>query len=158
MLRWPKWDDASECHMMLIELINNGSVPYCGSDDNNSTVDSLSDILFSLMLEKYIACDACGLRSSSSESSSVLNITPTYTSSMQELVMQGMQERLSPAFNARRTLGMSNLITFYSIQNIWLLLPIDLDLSTTILPMIDVPYLWIWLLYLVSIYPACRLP
>ena len=30
-------EDASECLMMLIELINKGSVPYCGSNDNNST-------------------------------------------------------------------------------------------------------------------------
>ena len=27
-------EDVSECLMMLIELINNGSVPYCGSNDN----------------------------------------------------------------------------------------------------------------------------
>ena len=48
--------------MMLIELINKGSVPYCASNDNNSTEVSLSEILFSFMLEKYIVCDACGLR------------------------------------------------------------------------------------------------
>ena len=45
------------------------------------------------MLEKYIACDACGLRSSSFESSGVLYITPMYTSSMQELMIQGMQQK-----------------------------------------------------------------
>ena len=65
-------EDASECLMMLIELINKGSVPYCGSNDNNSTGVSLSEILFSFILEKYIVCDACGLRSPSFESSSVL--------------------------------------------------------------------------------------
>ena len=27
-------EDASECLMMLIELINKGTVPYCGSNDN----------------------------------------------------------------------------------------------------------------------------
>ena len=32
--------------------------PYCGSNDNNSTGASLSEILFSLMLNKYIVCDA----------------------------------------------------------------------------------------------------
>ena len=56
-------EDASECLMVLIELINKGSVPYCGSNDNNSTGVSLSEILFPFMLEKYIVCDACGLRS-----------------------------------------------------------------------------------------------
>ena len=101
------------------------------------------------MLEKYIVCDACGLRSPSFESSSLLYITPTYTSSMQESITQGMQQKLeSPAFDARRTLGMSNLIIFNSLQNIWLSLWIDLDILTTILPKIDAPYLSIWLLYL----------
>ena len=46
---------------------------------------SLSDILFSFVLEKYIVCDVCGLRSPSFESSSVLYISPTDTSSMQTL-------------------------------------------------------------------------
>ena len=33
-----KQEDASECFAtcMLIELINKGSVPYCGSNDNNT--------------------------------------------------------------------------------------------------------------------------
>ena len=78
--------------MMLIEVINKGSVPHCGSNDNNATGVSLSEVLFSFMLETYIACDACGLRSHSFEFSSVLYITPTYTSSMQELITQGMQQ------------------------------------------------------------------
>ena len=36
---------------MLIEVINNGLVPYCGYNDNNS----LSDILFSFMLEHILS-------------------------------------------------------------------------------------------------------
>ena len=46
------------------------------------------------MLEKYIVCDACGLRSPSFESSSVLYITPTCTSSMQKLIKQRMKQKL----------------------------------------------------------------
>ena len=46
------------------------------------------------MLEKYIVCNACGLRSPSFESSSVLSITPTCTSSMQELIKQGIEQKL----------------------------------------------------------------
>ena len=80
--------------MMLIGLINKGSVPYCGSNGNNSTGVSLSKILFSFMLEKSIVCDACGLRSPSFESSSVLYITPTCSSSMQELIKQWMKQKL----------------------------------------------------------------
>ena len=86
-----KQEDASGCLMMLIELIDKGSVTYCGSNDKHSTGVSLSEILFSFMLEKYIVCDACGLRSPSFESSCVLYITPTCTSSTQELIKQGME-------------------------------------------------------------------
>ena len=46
------------------------------------------------MLDKYIVCYACGLRSPAFESSSVLYITPTCTSSMQELIKQGMKQKL----------------------------------------------------------------
>ena len=89
-----KQEDASECLMMLIELINKGSVPYCGSNEDNSTGVSLSEILFSFMSEKYIVCDAYGLRSPSFQYRSVLYITPTCASSMQELIKQGMEQKL----------------------------------------------------------------
>ena len=85
---------SSECLLMLIEIINKGSVPYYGSHVSNSTGVSLSDILFSFMLEKYIVCNVCGLRSPSIESSGVLYISPTHTSSMQEFIMQGLQQKL----------------------------------------------------------------
>ena len=74
---------------MLINIIHKGSL-----SDSNSTYPmgaSLSDILFSTVLEKYIVCDVCGLRSPSFESSSVLYISPTDTSSMQNLILQGLQ-------------------------------------------------------------------
>ena len=66
--------------------------------DSSSTtsppVASLSDILFSFLLEKYIVCDVCGLRSSSFEYSSVLYISPTDTSSMQNLILEGLKQKL----------------------------------------------------------------
>ena len=43
---------------------------------------------------KYIVCDVCGLRSPSFESSSVLYISPTNTSSMQNLILEGLQQKL----------------------------------------------------------------
>ena len=55
---------------------------------------SLSDILFSFVFEKYIVCDECGLRSPSFESSCVLYISPTDTSSMQNLILEGLQQKL----------------------------------------------------------------
>ena len=41
--------------MMLIEVIHEGSVPYCGCNDDNSTVVYLSEILFSFMLENILS-------------------------------------------------------------------------------------------------------
>ena len=67
--------DSSECLTMLIQVINKGSIPYCGYNDNNATVVPLSEILFSFMLEIYIVCDAGRLMSPSFESSSVFLIT-----------------------------------------------------------------------------------
>ena len=55
---------------------------------------SLSDILFSFDLEKYIVCDVCGLRSPSFESSSVLYISHTDTSSILNLILQGLSQKL----------------------------------------------------------------
>ena len=70
----------------------------CSMPDSSSTTyptgASLSDISFSFMLQKYIVCDVCRLRSSSFESSLVLYITPTYTSSMQDMILQRMQRKL----------------------------------------------------------------
>ena len=85
---------------MLIELINKAPIPYCGSNDNSLTGVSLCEILFSFMLEKYIVGDACGLRPPSFESSGVLYIAPTYTcsSSIQELIRQGMRQKLEKYF------------------------------------------------------------
>ena len=46
--------------MILIEMIYKGSMPHPRSN-NNSTRVSLSGILFSFMLEKYIVCVVFGL-------------------------------------------------------------------------------------------------
>ena len=78
---------------MMINIIHKGSL----SDSSSTTYPtraSLSDILFSFVLERYIVCDVCGLRSPSFESSSVLYISPTDTSSMQNLILKGLQQKL----------------------------------------------------------------
>ena len=55
---------------------------------------SLSGIMFSFVLEKYIVWDVCGLRSPSLESGSLWDISPTDTSSIQNLILQGLQQKL----------------------------------------------------------------
>ena len=51
-------EDSTECLLMLINIIDKGSMP-----DSNSTTSptgaSLSDVLFSFVLETYIVCDIC---------------------------------------------------------------------------------------------------
>ena len=115
--------------MMLIKIINKGAVPYCGSNVDNSTGVSLSDILFSFVLERYIVCYACGLRSPSFESSSVLYIIPTHTYSTQELVLQGMQQKLEKfCFRCKGNTWHVEYNYIYSLQSIWLLLLFGLDI------------------------------
>ena len=83
---------------MLINIIHKGSVP----DSNSKTYPmgaSLSDILFSFVMEKYIVCNVSGLRSPTFESSSVLYISPTDTYSMQNLILQGSQQKLQKSFS-----------------------------------------------------------
>ena len=55
-------EDSTECLLMLINVIHKGSTPD-SSSTTFPTGASLSDILFSFVLEKYIVCDVCGLRS-----------------------------------------------------------------------------------------------
>ena len=85
--------DSTECLLMLINIIDKGSMPD-SSSTTSPTGASLSHILFSFVLEKYIVCDVCGLRSPSFESSSVLYISPTDTPSMQNLILEGLQQKL----------------------------------------------------------------
>ena len=79
----------------------------------------------------------------------VLYITSIYTSSMQELIMQEMQQKLERPCFRKRTLDMSIRTIFYSLQIIWLSLLIDLDIETTMLQTTGPLYLWIWPLRLI---------
>ena len=47
---------------MLINIIDKGSMPNSSSTTSPMGA-SLSDLLFSFVLEKYIVCEVCGLRS-----------------------------------------------------------------------------------------------
>ena len=87
------------------------------------------------VLEKYIVCE---LRSPPS----VLYITPTCTSSMQEWIMQRLQQKLEKScFRCKKKTWHVESNYILQPSNILLLLLIDLDRLTTILPKIDVPYL-----------------
>ena len=79
--------------MVLKEIISTGSVPYSGSHNNNSTWVSLPDILSSFMLENTLS--AMYVDWNFPHLSLVMcYITPTYASSVQELIMQRMQQKI----------------------------------------------------------------
>ena len=130
--------------------------------DSSSTTSpmgaSLSDLLFSFVLEKYIVCEVCGLRSPSFESSSVLHISPTDTPSMQNLILEGCNRNCkNPVLDAIRTLSTSNRAIYCNLQNTYFSLLIDLDTLIIISSKIDAPYLWIRPLCLVPWNLTCRL-
>ena len=140
--------DSTECLLMLIDIINNGSMPD-SSSTTYPTGASLSGIL--VFFEKYIVCDVCGLRSPSFESNSVLHITPSDTSSMQDLILQRMQQKCKTlVLDVKRTLGTSNKTVYYNPQNICFSSLITLDTLTIVSQKIDAPDLWI--------RPLCLVP
>ena len=70
--------ESFEWPLLLMNIMNQWFVPY--STDGHvvtSDRDSLSESFLSFILEKYIVCDVCGLRSSSFETASVFYITLT---------------------------------------------------------------------------------
>ena len=135
--------DSIECLLMLVNIINTGSM----SDSRATTYPtgaSLSDILISFVLEKYIVCDVFGLRFPSFESSSVLYITLTNASSVQDLILPGMQQKyINLVLDVIRTVGTSNQTIFYNLQNICFSSSIDLDTLTIMYLKVDFPYLWL---------------
>ena len=129
--------DSTECLLMLINIIHKGSI-----STTYPMGASLSYILFTFVLEKYIVCDVCGLRSPSFESSSVLYISPTDTSSMQNLIFQGLQQKLQKSCS-RCNKNTWHVESSHILQPPKYLLLSDLDTLMIMSPKIDAPYLWI---------------
>ena len=84
--------DSAECLLILINIIHKGSLP-----DSNSTTNpmgaSLSDILFSFVLENILSAMYADW-GPPHLSLVLLYISPTATSSMQNLILQGLQQKL----------------------------------------------------------------
>ena len=55
-------EDACECLMLLIEIMDKG-FGLCPINDNTNTKGSFSELLFSFVLEKHITCDICTMKS-----------------------------------------------------------------------------------------------
>lgn len=80
--------DSSECLMLIKDILDKGSL-CC---PNNG---SLSEILFSFILERYITCQVCKQGSSSFETDSIIYISPSNNVSMQQLIMQEQTQKMS---------------------------------------------------------------
>ena len=67
-----------------------------GFSSNYVSTATLYDVRLSdyRILEQYIICDECWLRSPSFQSSSIVYITSMDNTSMHELAIQGLKERL----------------------------------------------------------------
>ena len=79
--------------MLLIEIKDKG-FRLSPINDNISSKGSFSELLFSFVLEKYIICDICTMKSPAFETTSLLYVTPTDYTSMQELLMQEHKQKL----------------------------------------------------------------
>ena len=112
---------------MLINIIHKGSLP-----DSNSTTypmgASLSDILFSFVLEKYIVCDVCGLRSPH------LSLVVCYIFHLLIPLLcktwfykDCNRNCKIPVLDVIRTLGTSNQALYYNLLNIYFSSLIDVD-------------------------------
>ena len=86
-------EDACKCLMLLIEIMDKGFGP-CPTNDNINSKGSFSELLFSFVLGKYTICDICTIKSPAFETTSLLYVTPTDSSSMQELLMQEHKQKL----------------------------------------------------------------
>ena len=78
-----------------MDIMDTGSVPYSTEGYMATSYwDSLSELLFSFGLEKYIVCDVSAMGFPSFESNYVLYMTPT-NASMQELTIREYKEKLN---------------------------------------------------------------
>ena len=66
----------------------------CPTIDNMNNQGSFSELLFSFVLEKYIICDICTMKSPAFETTSLLYVTPNDSTSMQELLMQEHKQKI----------------------------------------------------------------
>ena len=80
-------EDACECLMLLIEITDKG-FGLCPTNDNINNKGSFSELIFQFILEKYIICDICKMKSPDFEATSLLYVTLTNSTSMQELLLQ----------------------------------------------------------------------
>ena len=90
--------------------------------------------------------------------SSVLYISPTDTLSMQNLILQGLQQKLQKSCSRynKNTLHVDQAI-YYNLLNIYFSSLIHLDTLIIMSPKIGAPYLWIRPLDLVPLNLACGL-
>ena len=86
-------EDACECLMLLIEIMDKG-FGLCPTNDNINNKGSYSELIFSFVLEKYIICDICKMKSPAFEATSLLYVTPTNSTSMQELLLQEHKQKI----------------------------------------------------------------
>ena len=89
-------EDAFVCLMLLIEIMDKG-FGLCPTNDNSSSKGSFSDLLFSSVLVKIHYMWHMYSEISFFDTPSLLYVTPTDCTSMQELLMQEHKPKLFKA-------------------------------------------------------------
>ena len=91
-------EDACECPMLLIEIMDK-VFGLCATNGNINNKGSFSELLFSFVLEKYVICDICTMKSPAFETTSLLYVTPTDSTAMQELLTQEHEQKLYKTYS-----------------------------------------------------------
>ena len=89
-----KTPSAQEVEMPHVANRDRGQRVWVTTHDNLSSKGSFSELLFSFVLEQYILCDICTMKSSDFETTSLLYVTHTDFTSVQELLMQEHKQKL----------------------------------------------------------------
>ena len=79
--------------MLLIEIMDKG-FGLCPTNDYINNKGSFSELIFSFVLERYIICDICKMKSPAFEATSLLYVAPTNSTSMHELLLQEHKQKI----------------------------------------------------------------
>ena len=87
-------EDAHQCLKLLINIMDKG-FGLCPTNDNMNNKRSFSELIFSFVLEKYIICDVCTMKSPPTlEATSNLYVIPNNSTSIQELLLQDLKPKI----------------------------------------------------------------
>ena len=112
-------EDACECLMLLIEIMEKG-FGLCPTNDNINSKGSFSELLFSFVLEKYIICDICTIKSPQLLKPLICYMSPQLIlAPCRNYCCRSINKKyIRPVLVVEGTLGILNQSKFYNLLNI----------------------------------------